>query len=143
MSAKSTMRFEFNGVWSWPFQCGMSRENVRRILGRFEEFRKEPQALNTTDNFPDHRLHVYYDDRGDIRGIEFLRRSNLRFLGINPLSTTVSELISALDRFGIEHRYAEGCIDCDSIGLSFYAPDFIDEEDAIAWTLYAAVRPTP
>jgi hypothetical protein len=137
------MRFEFDGAWLWPFHSRMSRDQVRKMLGRFEEFRKAPQEQNTKDAFPDHSLHVYYDDRDGIRGIEFLRRSNLRFLDINPFTPPVCEPVAALDLAGIEHRYAEGCLDCDDIGISFYAPDFMDDENAVAWTLYTEVRSPP
>lgn len=57
------MNFERISCSVGPISKGMGRSKVREILGEFNEFNKSSLAKNTTDNFFNHRAHVYYSEK--------------------------------------------------------------------------------
>ncbi|MCP1476525.1 hypothetical protein ABIA54_004629 [Pseudomonas sp. EB276 TE3739] len=61
-----------------PLNGKLSRGQVRDILGAgFEVFWKTTNSLNTTDAYMQLDLHVYYDERDMVKGVEFFERSTV------------------------------------------------------------------
>ena len=52
---------------------GASREDVRKFMGEFTEFKKSKFSKNTTDNFGS--CHVYYDQDNKVEAVEIFNNA--------------------------------------------------------------------
>lgn len=101
---------------AYGIKFGMSRQEVRSILGDSTEFFKG-DSEETTDDFG--YCHVYYDDNDKCEAIEFFDEAEVYINGVlafpidkNVFSTKFADYIQDEDGF-ISYEY--------SIGI--YAPD--------------------
>jgi len=63
MEIKAIPLKSVNGI-----KFGMKREEVRKLLGEYEEFKKSVLSTNTTDDFG--YCHVYYNKNNEVEAIE-------------------------------------------------------------------------
>ena len=103
-----------------PVIFGMPREDVRRILGSYEEFRKSRFSRKTTDDFA--FCHVYYNLDNQVEAVEiFGIDTEIFFDGIRIFPANVSILKDGSKDYGFisdEDNYYISC----SISVGIYAP---------------------
>lgn len=96
------MIFEYQTGKVGCVSAGMDRSEVRRLLGKFEEFRKSPDSINTTDDFADAAAHVYYDNHDHVVGVEVHRESGLFYRGLSLMEKTPEQIESSLSTLSVE-----------------------------------------
>jgi hypothetical protein len=99
----------------------LAREETRKILGAFKEFKKTKFSKNTTDDFS--FCHVFYSEQSKIDAVEFFDTTEFIFKGKNLFSLLFSELKSFLKSNSIDFQEDDTGFRCDDIGLSVYSPD--------------------
>lgn len=114
----SNLKFiPYEGIEKISF--GESRENVRKLLGNFTEFKKSKFSKNTTDDFG--FCHVFYTIDNKVNAIELFSDSNI-CLNDKPLFTlNYSELKNFLSDSSIEED--DSGAKFPKFGISVYAPD--------------------
>ena len=77
---------------------GASRNEVRSLLGEYQEFKKSPFSKNTTDDFGD--FHIYYSEDNFVDAIEvFTGETKLNGQILLPATTTeFSTLLESIDK---------------------------------------------
>ncbi|MCC4611744.1 hypothetical protein LL963_06490 [Xanthomonas campestris pv. esculenti] len=121
------MNFERLSCGVGPISKGMDRSKVREILGEFNEFNKNSFAKNTTDNFFNHRAHVYYSEKNIVEGVEFVNGANVSISGIKVFDENFEDFLKkAIDNGLVIERDDLGAVLPD-IDVSLYSPkgDFI------------------
>lgn len=121
---------------------GMPRDDVRRILGsNSSEFKKNEFAKGNTDSFDALRIHVYYDKRGTVEGVEVLRRGQMSVAGVALVGRRLGDVIADLSGAGIKGK-------CDRNGWTFFdgalrvgAEDCGKDMDALIDGAYVGLRP--
>jgi len=104
-----------------PLTFGLSREDVRRLLGSaFRPFRQGPFATNDTDAFDDIGIHADYDANQRLEFVEGWGNTEIRFDDISFLEEPISDVLQnpALCRFN--HLYENGLYIFESGGFSLY-----------------------
>lgn len=125
-----------------PLNGTLSRPQARRVLGGgFKEFKKTTAALNTTDAFNLHHLHVYYDVNDVVEGVEFFRGSKFTWKGHSLVGEESSKVLDLFRREGIHPAIDDDGFDVEKLGMSFYVPDIDEVEGAVIETLYVNFRP--
>lgn len=99
---------------------GMSRSQVREIMGEYKEFKKSRFSKNTVDDF--NECHIYYDSNNLCQAIELYGeyRIKIKENSILPNNfTDICRVLEALDK-NLEIEYDT----CTSIKYSIgvYAP---------------------
>ena len=99
---------------------GMSREDVRKILGGYTEFKKNKYSENTTDDFK--FCHVFYDKENKCEAIEIFQEVKVKIGDIEIFPGDLKEAVNYLrnidEKLEIDNV---GCISKNkSIGI--YAP---------------------
>lgn len=97
------------------------RNDVRKLLGTFKEFKKTNFSKNTTDDFS--FCHIFYDEQNKVEAIEFFSSTELIFKGKNLFSFSYAELKSHLVNNSIDFQEDDSGLRSDTIGLSVYSPD--------------------
>ncbi|MBD8094833.1 hypothetical protein FEM54_25385 [Pseudomonas edaphica] len=117
---------------------GMPREQARAILGKaFETFKKTAESMNTTDAYDVQRLHLYYDETDQLKGVEFFQGSQFSWKGEILVGMTCDDLKKTLRLHEVAFLSDNAGIDAKALGMSFYIPDIYDEGDnAIVKCLY-------
>lgn len=96
-----------------------NRENVRKVLGAFTEFKKSKFSKNTTDDFG--FCHVFYTIDNKVTAIEFFSDSDLCLNEKHLFSLNYSELKDFLSDSSIEED--DSGAKFPKFGISVYAPD--------------------
>ncbi len=124
-----------------PLNGTLSRDQVRSLLGNdFEVFTKTAFSVNTTDAFKRHDLHVFYDERDVVKGVEFFERSTVSWQGHRLVGEKLSTLLALFRGNGVRPDLNEDGFDVESFGMRFYVPDLDDGDDALVTTLYIVLR---
>lgn len=117
------MIFDCDKSVAGPLTSGMTRADVRRLLGACSEFRKASFSVNTSDDFEEVGAHVFYSEDDVIRGVEIFRVGSVRVRGIEVFVLSLSELESALANIGISCEYDDVGARIADLGIGFYAPE--------------------
>ncbi|MER2103266.1 MAG: hypothetical protein ABS999_15390, partial [Pseudomonas atacamensis] len=82
-----------------PLNGKLPRGQVRDILGPgFEVFWKTTDSLNATDAYFQLDLHVYYDARDMVKGVEFFERSTVSWNGHKLVGETSTDVLALFRR---------------------------------------------
>lgn len=119
------MIFECGFRVAGPISAGMKRAEVRRLLGDFSEFKKSPISQNTTDDFKEVGVHVFYNTEDVIRGIEIFM-GNVVVRGVEVLSRSLPELVAELCDAGITFELDDVGGRLPDFGIGIYAPEIGD-----------------
>lgn len=120
-----------------PLNGKLSRGQVRDILGPgFEVFWKTTDSLNATDAYIQLDLHVYYDERDMVRGIEFFERSTVSWSGHKLVGETSTDVLALFRRHGIDLVIDDDGFEVGELGMGFY----VDDDDDLITTLYINLR---
>ena len=98
-----------------------AREEARKILGTFKEFRKTKFSKNTTDDFS--FCHIFYNEQNKVEAAEFFDSTEFLFKGKNLFSSSFTGLKSFLKSNAIDFQEDDSGLRSDAIGLSVYSPD--------------------
>lgn len=100
---------------------GMSRLQVRDIMGEYKEFKKSKFSKNTTDNFD--ICHVYYDLNNKCEAIELFGEVNIKIGEEIILPNKFDKVCSILSKIDKEIEIeVDGCTSINySIGV--YSPN--------------------
>lgn len=135
------MKFEFLGLGSvGPIKCGMTRDEIRKILGeRYDEFKKTEMSKAKTDAFDSLNLHVFYEESGVVKGVEFFGGSEFYLEGERVVGKSLEFVKSLLEGSGAELDFSSSGFIVHKSGLRFYVPD-IYENDAIVEAVYVEIN---
>jgi len=133
------MNFELLGFGDLgSIHVGTTRDQARAILGGgFEEFFKSADSTVPTDAYDDLGVHVYYDEKYSVIGVEFLRWSDFSWRGQRFSGADVLEVQQFLIAQGEALDFNNSGFYVNELGLRVYAPD-IGEEDAVVETVYVS-----
>ena len=84
---------------------GASRNELRSLLGKYQEFKKSPFSKNTTDDFGD--FHVYYSEDNLVEAIEVFG-GKVTYNGEAIFPATVSaflKLMETIDSEAVQQDY--------------------------------------
>lgn len=101
-----------------------SRDKVRQLLGsKFEEFRRAPCSVNTSDHYVDMGCFIYYDEANKVEAIELSKPAKAIFNGVDLLDISARSLIvlMTIDDSKIEME-PDGFVSRKT-GISAYIPD--------------------
>ena len=103
------------------FFFGMAREDARKILGEYSEFKKSKFSKNTSDDYK--ICHIYYDTQNKVEAIEFFRDMDVE-LELNNIALFEREYIDLANYVkgfdaGVEIK-SDGFV--SKKGISVYAP---------------------
>ena len=106
---------------------GENREEVRKKLGDFKEFKKSKFSKNTTDDFKN--FHVYYTSDNKVEAVEFFPGSELEFEGKNLFEMKYSDFEftdtdTQQDSSGITYK---------NLGFSVYSPSNEEIESIVVF----------
>ena len=76
---------------------GMSRDEVRNLLGEYKEFKKNKFSKSKTDNFG--VCHIFYDSNGKCEAIEIFNDINVSINGKKVFPNNISALSSIASDF--------------------------------------------
>jgi len=113
-------------IGSDPIKLGALRDEARKTLGAYKEFRKTKFSKNTTDDFS--FCHIYYDDQDKVKAIEFFDSTEFLFMERNMFSFQFMELKSFLKSKSIDFQEDNSGLKSEAIGLSVYSPDKVKIE---------------
>lgn len=107
-----------------PLNGNLTRVQTRSILGMgFHKLRKTAASLNTTDAFAVLDLHVYYDEKDIVKGVEFFLGSNVSWQGHSMVGESMSTVLTLFRREGLEPVLDDDGFQVDAFGMIFYVPD--------------------
>jgi len=98
-----------------------AREEVRKSLGEYKDFKKTKFSKNTTDDFS--YCHVFYNEQNKVEAVEFFDSTEFMFKGKNLFSFSFRELKLFMEHNSIDFKEDDSGFGSDSIGLSVYSPD--------------------
>ena len=99
---------------------GSTRDETRKTLGTFKEFKKNKFSKNTTDDFS--FCHVFYDGENKVEAIEFFDSTEFLYEGKNLFSFQFDKLESFLGNNAITFQEDDSGLRSDAIGLSVFSP---------------------
>lgn len=99
----------------------LTREAVRKLLGKFREFKKSKSSAKTTDDFT--FCHVFYDKDDKVEAVEFFAENELVYEGKNLFSMSYNEFMQFLKEKKLNHKEDDSGIIIDSLGIAAYIPD--------------------
>jgi hypothetical protein len=134
------MIFDCDKSRAGPLKGGMTRADVRKILGHFSEFKKSQLSTNSADDFEDVGAHVFYTEDNVIRGVEIFKGNLVTVRGIDIFSLPLPALVSELERIGIECVYDDVGARLLNIGVGIYSPDFGDVEAPSVEAVYVELH---
>ncbi|WP_303749239.1 hypothetical protein [Stenotrophomonas pigmentata] len=121
---------------SGPVNDGMSRSEVRRILGGFQEFLKS-KSSGVVDDFSDTVAHVYYDERDLIKGVEVFRGGKVALCGVNPFDSTAEVFFKIIRNKGMEViEFAPAVFVISELRARLYVPDILEDGNAEIDSVY-------
>ena len=118
-------------------EFGTKREKVRKLLGTdFSIFKKSLKSKNTTDDYSNLGLHLYYDLNDKIEFIEMFPPSNPVFKGINLLKGNTTDIINRLLEYDSDPETDEAGYIFYKIGIAIYIEDQIEAVSAFVKDYY-------
>ena len=108
-----------------------TKDEIRKIIGPFKEFKKTKFSKNTTDDFS--YFHVFYDEQNKVEAIEFFSSTEFLFKGKNLFSLQFIELKNFLRDLNYDIFEDESGLRSEDIGLSIYSPDKKDIETILIY----------
>ncbi|MBU3178385.1 hypothetical protein KPL47_18840 [Clostridium estertheticum] len=112
---------------------GMLREEVRQKLGEYYEFKKTEFSKNTTDDF--RFVHAYYDENNRLEAVECFEEAKIIFDNVDMMALNTKQLKAFLGNESIEYIIDESGLQADSVGISAYIPDIMNNKEAKVETL--------
>ena len=120
-----------------PLNGKLPRAQVHDILGAgFEVFWKTADSLNTTDAYFQLDLHVYYDARDMVKGVEFFERSTVSWSGHKLVGETSTDVLALFRRHGFDPVIDDDGFEVGELGMGFN----VDDDDDFITTLYINLR---
>ena len=117
-----------------PLRFGMSRSEVRKLFGAYEEFHKTLDSVLTTDDFREPRMHVYYRKDGVVEvadAVEVMSEANPSFRGHLLGERPLAEVAAIFRQVDSDFEVDSSGLDVPDLGISVYAPeDCLAEEGA-------------
>ena len=108
-------------IGTGKIKLGSTRDETRKTLGTYKEFKKNKFSKNTTDDFS--FFHVFYDGENKVEAVEFFDTTEFIFKDKNLFSFQFIELKSFLKNNTIDFQEDDSGIRSDAVGLSVYSPD--------------------
>jgi len=100
---------------------GMPRTQVRELLGKFKEFKKNKFSKTTTDAFSD--CHVYYDEDDLCDAVEFFAEATVQIGPVNVFGTPYDVLRTVIRSADADMQEDESGFTSKKLGFCAYAPD--------------------
>lgn len=123
-------------VASGPVDNGMSRSEVRRILGSFQEFLKS-KSSGVVDDFSNAVAHVYYDERDLVKGVEVFRGGKVVLCGVDPFDSTAEVFFRIIRSKGMEViEFAPAVFVINELRARLYVPDILEDGRAEIDSVY-------
>jgi hypothetical protein len=122
-----------------PFKRGMTRGQVREILGEFNEFRKTKFSKNSTDEFLSSLAHVFYNENDVVKGVEIFRNSAFIIFGKNLFEMSAHEAKKFIESNSADASSNDVGFNVGSLGIRIYAPEMMDEENAKIESIYIEI----
>ncbi|MCT8358786.1 hypothetical protein NLA05_21390 [Xanthomonas citri pv. anacardii] len=119
-----------------PLRSGMQRAEVRCVLGGYNEFKKSPFSQNTTDEFLNSGLHVFYSPDELIKGVELFPDVGALFKGDDLFSFKLAGLMKFLDCHGIGYKFGDVGIKIVEVGIRIYSSDMNESCEASIESVY-------
>jgi len=120
----------YNGAGK--IKLNTARDEVRKTLGAFKEFKKTKFSKNTTDDFS--FCHVFYNEQNKVNAVEFFDTTELLYKGKNLFSFQFSEIKSFLKNNSTDFQEDSSGLRSDDIGLSVYSPEKKGIETILIYT---------
>jgi hypothetical protein len=116
---------------------GMSRGDVRAFMSEEPfSFVKSKFSLSPTDAYCAKTVHVYFDDKDIVRGVEIFRPNELTYNGLPVLGERATAVLgSAFSLHEVSKEYGVGYVISPGT-VSLYVPDVDDNVDAIVEAVY-------
>lgn len=102
-------------------EFGMSREQVRKIMGEYKEFRKSKFSKNSTDDFGD--CHAFYTQNNTLQAVEVFNDAKLEMGNYNIFDFDYDKLESFFLGFDNNLELSNDSMISKALGLSVYAPN--------------------
>lgn len=107
-----------------PIKPRMPRSEVRSVLGAdYSVFRKTPFSKNTPDAFDKIHMHVFYDERDCVSGVELFRPASLILNNVEMIGVNCHETINFLKGLGANPIEDEMGFTAYNGIVSAYVPD--------------------
>jgi hypothetical protein len=125
-----------------PVGFGMSQAEVRRVLEglRVDEYWKTPDSVGPTDHFVEGNLHVFYDAKRLVRGIEVFRPTDATLNGRPLLGRPFDEVTALLRQADPSVSIEDSSIESPQLGISLFVPDADDDPNAPVVSVYVSPR---
>lgn len=135
------MKFDFLGVGNLGLiKSGMTKDQVRVALKEpYEEFIKTSTSIVKTDAFDSLNVHVFYEDSGKLKGVEFFSGSEFFLEGRKLIGESIEEVQYVLNGMGVGMDVNESGFSVKEIGLRFYIPD-VGESGAVVESIYVEMN---
>jgi hypothetical protein len=118
-------------VGAGQIKLDSTRDEVRKALGTFKEFKKTEFSKNTTDSFS--FCHVFFYAQNKIEAVEFFDRTEFFYKEKNLFSLLFSELKSFLKNNSIDFQENDSGLKSNTIGLSVFSPDKVKIETILVY----------
>jgi hypothetical protein len=129
---KAVYKIDFSPfVGAGQIKLDSARDEVRKTLGTFKEFKKTKYSKNTTDDFS--FCHVFFDEQNKVEAVEFFDSAEFLYKEKNLFSLLFSELKSFLKSNSIDFQEDDSGLRSDTIGLSVYSPDKVKIETILVY----------
>jgi len=102
----------FNGIY-----FGDHRDDVRKKVGAYKEFRKGKFSKNTTDDFGN--FHAFYDEENKLEAVEFFQ-GDVFFNGERLFPNTKQQLVLTLKHFCEDTFSSDSSVGSKSLGVESY-----------------------
>jgi hypothetical protein len=106
-----------------PIRFGMTRDEVRRIVGRpVKPFLKGPSSVIPTDAFDDVGLHVYYKEGDLCEAVEMFLAADPTFKGQRLIERPFDQLLAWLQTMDDHLDQDDTGLTSYKLGIGLYAP---------------------
>ena len=134
------MIFDCGKLRVGPLRPGMSRTEVRALLGAFSEFRKSESSENSTDDFQPVGVHAYYDALNIIKGAEIFRGNKVLVEDVDILSSDFRGALERLSKQGVRYKEIDSGVELVDFGVRLYVPDIYDVEKPSVEAVYVLLK---
>ncbi len=102
-------------------EFGMEREKIRKFLGpNYVTFKKSLWELNTTDDYSELGLHLYYTEDDKLEFIEMFPPAQPIFNEVNLFEVAMKEAVNLLLRFDNNPEIDKSSYIFHKVGIAFY-----------------------
>lgn len=128
-----------NELTSEPVNSGMSRPEVRQVLGDFQEFLKS-KSSGVVDDFSNAVAHVYYDENDFVKGVEVFRGGKVVLCGIDPFESTAKVLFNIVRSMGMDVvEFAPAVYVVSELRVRLYVSDTVGDGIAKVDSVYLEI----